>query len=681
MPHRYHLLVLLLLSLLLPATDLGSDLPQLKTAEIYKQTLHPREFFIVEGTVVAGQGRLPSKSFVLVDSTGGIIVKNLTSSTFRSGDVVRIRGNTDNMEAGLPWVEAHEIELLRHDTPIPCVEADPVGIARGDYNFRPVRLTGVLTDIMPDDLSPRWSWLILEEYGIKTVVPFRTPANGNGSLRGLIDSVVSVTGIVEPDIGFRRFIRPYVFLDTPDDITVLEPPPKDPFNASQFRYNAPNPTQPLPRFAHRQRISGRLVASWRERYLFIRTGRYRDVLVRLGETTAIPPPGSSVSAVGFVSLNTFYARLDNALLRKDGDDFSPDEEPLELKPAETLSAGDSNTRINPTLNGRIVRIVGTARNVYQAGSPDMRMDIDCDGYLVSVEIGRFTAPEPGSRVEITGAFVMETAPEYEGLEFSRLQGFSVAPRFPSDIRILASPPWWTPLKLTMLVGALLIALAALILRNRQRERQALRESLLRIDERTKLAVELHDSLAQNLTGISLQLDAAEMAEAEDRKAALMHLGNAREALRSCREGLRYCLSDLRSRSFEDSDMTEAVTETVRPHLGKTRLAVRFNVPRARLSDSSAHAVLCIVRELAVNAVRHGHATEVRVAGEDVNGVIRFSVTDNGCGFDPASVPGSAQGHFGLLGVRERIQDFNGKIIIDSSPGKGTKVTVTLNLKT
>lgn len=664
--------------LLLPVIGQSADLPQLKISEIYRQTPLPTNAFVVEGTVIARQDSPQLDHLVLTDSTGGIAVKNLTARTFRSGDVIRIRGNTDHMEAGLPWIEAREITFLRHDAPIACVEANPEGIARGDYNFRPVRIKGVVTDIVPDDLGPHWSWLILEEFGAKTVAPFRTPKDGNKTLHRLIDSVVSITGIVEPDIGFRKFIRPYVFMESPDAITVLEPPPANPFDADLFHYNAPDPTQPIPRFARRQRISGQLVASWRNRYLFVRTGRYRNVLVRLGETTEIPAPGSSVSAVGFVSLNTFYARMDNALIRKDADACVTDEIPLELRPNETLSAGDRNTRINPTLNGRIVRVAGTARNVYHAGSPDMRMDVDCDGYLISVEIGRFPAPEPGSRVEITGAFVMETTPEYEGLEFSRLRGFSVVPRFPSDILILAGPPWWTPAKFSALIGLLILLAAALILRNRQKERQSRRESQLRIDERTRLAVELHDSLAQNLTGISLQLDAAEMAE-EDRATALTHLSNAREALRSCREGLRYCLSDLRSRSFEGTDMTEAVSETVRPHIGKTHLAVRFNVPRNRLSDTSAHAVLCIIRELAVNAVRHGHATDIRVAGEFVDGNVNFSVRDNGCSFDPKTCPGSAQGHFGLMGVRERVQNLNGRLAIDSAPGRGTKITVTLRI--
>jgi signal transduction histidine kinase len=56
----------------------------------------------------------------------------------------------------------------------------------------------------------------------------------------------------------------------------------------------------------------------------------------------------------------------------------------------------------------------------------------------------------------------------------------------------------------------------------------------------------------------------------------------------------------------------------------------------------------------------------------------FSVKDDGCGFDPGSVPGPEQGHFGLLGIRERIEYFNGELEIESSPGSGTKIRVSID---
>lgn len=86
----------------------------------------------------------------------------------------------------------------------------------------------------------------------------------------------------------------------------------------------------------------------------------------------------------------------------------------------------------------------------------------------------------------------------------------------------------------------------------------------------------------------------------------------------------------------------------------------------------------MVRELVVNAIRHGKAKSVWIAGECSNGRISFSVRDDGCGFDMASAPGPREGHFGLQGIRERVNAANGSIEIESAPGEGTKVTVSIS---
>jgi len=203
---------------------------------------------------------------------------------------------------------------------------------------------------------------------------------------------------------------------------------------------------------------------------------------------------------------------------------------------------------------------------------------------------------------------------------------------------------------------------------------------LRTQERTRLAIELHDSISQNLTGIALELKAAQTAAGEDMPTALSHLAIAERSLASCHGELRNCLWDLRHGTLESLDMNEAIRQTLRPQISDVNLAVRFNVPRRRLTDNTAYAILKIVRELAVNAARHGKATEIRVAGAMVASQLQFSVADNGCGFDPKAAPGPAEGHYGLLGVTERIEGLEGKMNIDSAPGRGTKVTISLSMQ-
>ena len=105
--------------------------------------------------------------------------------------------------------------------------------------------------------------------------------------------------------------------------------------------------------------------------------------------------------------------------------------------------------------------------------------------------------------------------------------------------------------------------------------------------------------------------------------------------------------------------------------------VHFNVPRSRMSDTTAHALLRIIRELTANAVRHGRATSISIAGEIIDNRLHISVSDNGSGFDLESCPSSSTGHFGLDGIRERIDKFNGTISIDSAPGKGTRVEIRI----
>ena len=288
---------------------------------------------------------------------------------------------------------------------------------------------------------------------------------------------------------------------------------------------------------------------------------------------------------------------------------------------------------------------------------------------------------------------METENWHPNAPFPHVEGFAVITRTPEDVVVLKRPPWWTPARLAAVIGSLLAVLAAVLVWNRslralaeKRGKALAKEEVdrlasdLKAAERTRLSAELHDSIAQNLSGVSMELDTALNGDELIPPGAAQHLSRASKTLDSCRVELRNCIWDLRSRALDEPDMDRAIRVALGPTVGKKKLLVRFNVPRSVFDENTARTILNIVRELASNAIRHGHANEIRVAGGLDGDMLRFSVCDDGTGFDPERRPGVLEGHFGLKGIEERVSFFNGEMKIKSSPGQGTRVAINLKLE-
>ena len=416
-----------------------------------------------------------------------------------------------------------------------------------------------------------------------------------------------------------------------------------------------------------------------------------------------PPPryGEFVDVLGHPETDLYRINISRATWRPAKGPALPQAHVRRITAAEMFTdawlAGSRGRELkNASLLGQAVRLRGTVRAMPAEGSDACRLYLETDSFMVPVEASgcpeAFDGVTAGCVLDVTGTYIAEADNLGTTLVFPQIREILIALRRPDDVVVVSRPPWLTPGRMLVLVGALVMAIfgttawcIALRRRAEQRGRELADEQLahamseLKVEERTRLAVELHDSLSQTLASVSIGIDAA-LGIAGDAAPELRRLLTLTAwTLESCRTELRNCLWDLRSQALEEGDMGNAVRIALGQILTTGRLSVRFSVPRSRLSDRTAHAILRIVRELASNAARHGHATDIRVAGCLENGVLMFSVADNGCGFDPATAPGVRDGHFGLQGIKERIEFMDGTTKIESSPGRGTKVTISINV--
>ena len=610
--------------------------------------------------------------------SGWVDLDRKTECPCVEGDIVRIQGSP--VKKG--WLEANRIAAekivaIRHEPLPPTFDVEGYRIPTGELVYSFVRTTGTVASVVHSANSKGWNWLTLRTPTGGVGVTIRESYYSYGELRALIDADVSIRGLVVHSWGNERHLGAHLTIRGKESIRVLKPASVSPFDAPVFSRIG---------CTHRQRLSGSVAAAGRRRAIVLADDGFIALAVP-SEDSERPVTGRRVTLSGFAETDPLRLRFTETLFRNEGPG---------LPPTEPISDIDNLKLVGGAYHGSVIAVSGPvlAVSVDADGTvaelatqfDDVRMAID----VSALDLRREDLPGAGSIVQFTGACVNEYESSSPAEAFPRFRGIVLIPRAMDDIKILRAPPWWTPFRLLLVILFLLLAIAFILMWNRaikivserrghelynERIGHALAEQ--KVEERTRLAIELHDSISQTLTGVSLQLDgAAKVSSAGGSPLEL--LSSARQMLASCRGEMRRCLWDLRSRTFEETDMTEAVMRTLAPHMENADVQVRFNVPRERLSESTVHTVLRIIRELVVNAIRHGGAKSIKVAGEYHDGTISFSVRDNGCGFDPETAPGPQQGHFGLQGVRERLDKFNGNLVIESLPGKGTRLSVTLD---
>jgi len=196
--------------------------------------------------------------------------------------------------------------------------------------------------------------------------------------------------------------------------------------------------------------------------------------------------------------------------------------------------------------------------------------------------------------------------------------------------------------------------------------------LARAEERTRLAREIHDTLAQGLTAIALNIEGAmhrlETDPAQARERLDRALGMARENL----EDARRSVLDLRGASrLEGKPLAEALAGLARSFTSDSGVPVRVAaVHTQRLPLRIEAELFRVAQEALTNVRRHAHAREVEVALRKRGSTLTLSVRDDGRGFSPHT---RADGTHGIVGMRERAKLLGGRLQVSSAPGRGTRI--------
>jgi signal transduction histidine kinase len=251
-------------------------------------------------------------------------------------------------------------------------------------------------------------------------------------------------------------------------------------------------------------------------------------------------------------------------------------------------------------------------------------------------------------------------------------------RSPQDVLVTASAPWWTPRHTAVLAVILVMALAGAIIGIKTMTARERREYQAVLSERNRVARELHDTLEQGLTGISLQLEAVAGTVQTAPGAARQSLDVARQMLRYSIEETRRSVMDLRSQALESDDLPAALATLARQMTSGTPTTAEIWVEgqRRRLDAAIEHHLLRVGLEAVTNAVKHSGASKIEIGIRFSPATVTLMVSDDGCGVgqETGELDG---GHFGMQGIRERANKIGGLLELDSGPGCGTRLSLSV----
>ena len=642
-------------------------------------------------------------AFVVQDKTEGIYVQgpaNLVAGLTR-GDLLEIDGVSD--PGGFaPFVAAHMIRKIGR-APIP----EPTEVAldelnAGQMDARWVEISGVVRSVAPtarsDTGPPPPGTRYASPAGVVSQARMRKVkmklASGSARVIVEIDGSLKPEEYVDAEVRIRglcfnlhnrnrQFVRPFVQVPRGVKVEVIKPPPPHPFGSP------PRPVATLLQFqdlarthGHRVHVRGVVIFDRPGAMLWIRDHGH-SLRVETNEDEVLVP-GDEVDVLGFPAPSGYSAVLQDAVFRKGS--AQPPPMPQILTDMSSALRHDADL---VQLEGRLTDLRRFPDSVdltlnWHHTSIRALMHLPADAAVPADWLA-------GSLVRVSGVCTVRTDEPGPLGGLWEPHSFQLLLRSPSDLAVLQSPPWWNAERVIwILSGFLALALGAvatvmLVFWRRSKAQEHRREMAETefaaiLNERNRVAREIHDTLSQNLGAISVQLELARTHAADISAPARKHIGTAHQLARSALAEARDSIWNMRSHVLERCDLGEALEDILKRMTEGTGVTPSMQVTgaRRRLPPVVENNLLRIGQEAITNASKHAKPSRIDVLLAFEDRSVRLSVEDDGVGFVRESKRNADRRSFGLMGIEERAEVLGGSVDIRSVPGHGTCVTVVIS---
>jgi signal transduction histidine kinase len=673
----------------------------------------------IKGVVTVAEPSWKGRFFVQ-DASAGVFVNYTNGHQPSPGDLVLVTGAS--MPGGYaPCIDDPHWQKLG-TAPLPTARVPSIdSFMAGNEDSQFIEMSGIVRDAFTN-----WDRLgvQLESGGYRyrafsPIPPGVDPAT-------LIGARVRVTGTAGVSFNptLRHFLTIVIYAPVVSDFVIEESAAANPFDQPLTPLNGIEQYRNKSSARDRIHVKGTVTYQRPGEDLFLQDDS-GGLQVKSMQKISLAQ-GDVVEAVGFPGLQNFLPVLEDAVLKKISGPQT------NLVPSSILITNLQNGLSNAffiTLNAKLldrltrgvkswgddtdntktILVLQTSNLVFTAEKEGATED----SFLTSIPIG--------STLQVNGVCLLQTD------EIGKTKSMQLLLPSSNDVRILAKPSWMTAQRLLAILAAsfvvILIASTWIIMisrrnsvlkqlihereldrkelqkahdtlewRVKERSRQlkiqitARKESDLQskavLSERTRLAKELHDTIEQTMTGVTLQLNAVAKLLPQNPQTAGHHLGLARNMVRTSRVDLRRSIWDLRTRELEQFDLPTALLVSGNQIVdgASIRIAIETEGEIRLLPEIIEENILRIGQEAVTNAVKHSAATHLLLQLAFRGEKVVLTIKDDGSGFTPETCAGPNEGHFGLLGMSERVKRLSGKLSILSAPGNGTTICVEISVK-